>query len=95
MLYEILRALGQRSDMRVWRNNSGVAFSKNRAVRFGVPGQGDISGIRAGGQRIEIEVKSSIGRQSPQQRAFQAMIERFGGLYIVARRVEDVINALS
>jgi hypothetical protein len=63
-------------------------------VRFGVPGQADISGLLSSGRRVEIEVKSATGRQSPQQRAFEAMISKFGGLYILARSVEDVELAL-
>lgn len=63
-------------------------------MRFGVPGQGDISGLLANGRRVEIEVKSARGTQSQQQRAFEAMISRFGGLYILARSVADVEAAL-
>lgn len=64
-------------------------------VRFGVPGQADLTGILPGGRRLEIEVKSPGGRQSVEQRQFQAMIERFGGLYVLARCVEDVRRALA
>lgn len=100
---EILRALVGRTDLRVWRNNSGVAFRGEQKVRFGIPGQGDLSGIlllicprtgRRYGIRLEIEVKSESGRQTPEQRAFQAMIERFGGLYILARSADDVLRRL-
>ena len=42
------------------------------------------------GVRLEIEVKSAHGRQSKDQVNYQAMIERFGGIYILARSVEDV-----
>jgi hypothetical protein len=63
-------------------------------VRFGVPGQADISGILVGGRRLEIEVKGPTGRMSDQQRKFRAMIECFGGLYILARSVDDVTQAL-
>ena len=46
------------------------------------------------GVRTEIEVKTPSGRQSDDQKNFQAMIERFGGIYIVARSPEDVLQAL-
>ncbi len=42
------------------------------------------------GQFLAVEVKSDTGRQSEAQRKFQAMVEAFGGLYILARRVEDL-----
>jgi hypothetical protein len=96
---EILRVFGSRSDMRIWRSNCGVAtmgFGPDaRKIRFGIPGQADVSGIiLPTGQRMEIEVKKHDGRQSKDQKAFQQMIERFGGIYILARSVEDVHQAL-
>jgi len=90
----ILRAFGTDPQLRLWRANVGVARMGHRVVRFGVPGQADLTGILPGGLRLEIEVKSANGRQSTEQRAFQRMIERFGGLYILARSVEDVRRAL-
>lgn len=91
---EILRVVGSRPDVRLWRANTGVAYAGTRAVRFGVQGQADLSGIIAGGRRLEIEVKSARGRQTPEQRAFGEMIEKFGGVYIVARSVEDVLRRI-
>lgn len=91
----ILQYLATREDLRAWRNNVGVGvLNGGHHVRFGVPGQADISGILAGGRRLEIEVKRPDGRQSEQQRRFQAMVERFGGVYILARSVGDVRSAL-
>ena len=46
-----------------------------------------------GGRLIAVEVKSAKGRQSPEQLEFQQKIEANGGTYIVARSVQDVINA--
>lgn len=91
---EIIRAFGQRSDMRIWRANCGVARIGPRTVRFGLPGQGDVSGLYKDGRRLEIEVKSARGRQREEQKNFQKMIERFGGVYILARCVEDVHQQL-
>ncbi len=93
---EILREFGGRPDLRIWRQNTGAARTALGAlVRFGVPGQADISGLRLPhGQRIEIEVKSPKGRQSQQQRRYQAMIENCGGIYILARSLEDVREVL-
>jgi hypothetical protein len=91
---QILRDFGTRPDMRLWRANSGVARMGNRKVRFGVPGQADLTGILPGGVRLEVEVKSATGRQSPEQAAYQAMIVRFGGVYVLARSVGDVWAAV-
>lgn len=95
IMHAILREFGTRSDMRIWRANTGVArFARRRVVRFGVPGQADLTGILPGGIRLEIEVKSHDGRQTPDQRAYQRMIEQFGGVYVLARSVQDVWLAI-
>ena len=70
------------------------------ALHFGVNGQADLSGIIGGdnpnrGRRLEIEVKKPDGRQSEEQRNYQQMIERFGGLYVLARSTDDVQRALT
>lgn len=90
----ILRTFGTRRDMRLWRANVGAARFGRHVVRFGVPGQADLTGILPGGIRLEIEVKAPNGRQSREQQAFQRMIERFGGVYVLARSVEDVWRAI-
>jgi hypothetical protein len=59
-------------------------------VSFGVKGQGDLSGILDGGYRLEVEVKSSTGKQNKDQEIYQRVIEAKGGLYILARSIEDV-----
>ena len=91
----ILRAFGTRRSMRLWRANCGVARIGNRVVRFGVPGQADLTGILPDGRRIEVEAKSPGGKQTEEQRSFQRMIERFGGVYVLARSVADVATALT
>lgn len=96
LLSAILLEFGSRPDCRLWRQNTGAARTSTGAlVRFGVPGQADISGILApSGRRIEIETKTARGRQSQAQKKWQAMIEKFGGVYVVARSVEDVRRVL-
>lgn len=63
-------------------------------VRFGVPGQADLSGILDGGRRLEIECKRPGGRQTQEQQRYGEMIERFGGVYILATSVADVTARL-
>ena len=106
-------ALGQRPDLRIWRQNTGQAWTgsqcvmistagtvhlnpgdcvirKAHPIRFGLPGGSDLLGIMAPvGRILAVEVKSATGRQSEQQHAFQVMIERFGGVYILARSVAE------
>jgi hypothetical protein len=78
-----------------WRNNSGQAWQANRVerrpggvvilyearpVQFGLPGSGDILGC-APGFAFALEAKTDTGRQSEQQKKFQAAFERAGGRY--------------
>jgi hypothetical protein len=98
----ILKEFGSNPALRLWRQNTGVGFyldprrGTRRAVRFGVKGAADLTGLVVGtGQRLEIEVKAEGEGQSPEQAIYGQMIRRCGGLYIVARNVEDVYRALS
>jgi len=91
----ILRAFGTLPGLRLWRANVGVARMGHRWVRFGIRGQADLTGIVPDGRRLEIEVKTSTGRQTAEQRSFQNMIERFHGIYILARSVDDVRRELA
>lgn len=85
---------------RVWRNNRVDALvpgagGRIRRVQAGIDGQADLSGVMApSGRRVEIEVKAGRDRQSDAQKAFQKMITEFGGIYIVARSVEQCIEEL-
>ncbi len=80
--------------LRLWRANVGAARIGGRVVRFGITGQADLTGILPDGKRLEIEVKSPTGCQTPAQRAFEAMIEKFNGMYVLARSTDDVRRAL-
>lgn len=91
----ILRAFGTLSALRLWRANVGAAQIGRRVVRFGIAGQADLTGILPDGRRLEIEVKSATGRQTAAQQAFQEMIERFHGVYILAKSVDDVRRQLA
>lgn len=57
-------------------------------------GVSDILGIYKT-RMLAIEVKSPTGRLSPTQKLFLEEIERYGGIVIVARSIEDVKKALA
>lgn len=63
-------------------------------MTFGIPGQPDIFAIIQG-RFVGIEVKTVVGKQSKDQKNWQRNCERAGGLYILARSVDDVRAALS
>lgn len=92
----ILARVNALDGVRLWRANTGMAYSSGsgRMVRFGQPGQADLSGILRGGRRLEVEVKGPSGRVSDEQEAFGARITELGGLYIVARTLEDALNPI-
>jgi hypothetical protein len=92
---EILLALGSRAGLcRVWPQNSGAVQQAGRWIHFGLVGCADISGIMVDGRRLEIEVKTGKGVQSDAQRNFAEMIRRMGGVYILARSVDEAVRGV-
>ncbi len=90
----ILLYLGSRRDTLVWNNPTGSAILPNGAVvRYGCVGSPDIIGV-IDGRPLGVEVKTATGRQSDAQRAFEARWVACGGLYILARSIDDVQHAL-
>ena len=77
-----------------WRNNSGgFRDIKNHFYRFGLKGSPDILGIiPPDGRLVAIEVKSATGQMTDDQRWFQEQVEKHGGVYVLARSVQDVIE---
>lgn len=92
---EILRVYANHPRVCLWRQSTGAARIGGRFVRFGLKGQADLQGVIApSGQALFIECKSARGVQSPEQRTFQRLVEKHGGLYVLARTLEDVAAAL-
>ena len=74
----------------VRRNNVGTFFtSYGNPVVIGIPGESDLTLFCRGGRTVFIEVKTPTGRQSKQQKRFQAAVERLGFEYIIMKSVED------
>ena len=68
----------------------GIIMRPNPAA--GMP---DIVGVLPNGLFLGIEVKTATGRQSDAQKAFQSAVEDNGGVYILARSVDDVRTQLT
>jgi hypothetical protein len=83
-------ALGNVDGLCLWRNNIGTAEIRGYRVRFGVgsPGGADLIGLYRG-RFVAVEIKTPTGRQSPDQRTFQALVESKGGTYTILRSVEE------
>lgn len=89
--------LGREPDLVLWRNNIGMAWMRNGTpVKFGVggPGGADLIGVYRG-LFVAIELKTPIGRQSKEQRQYQQLVERKGGVYVVIRSVDDARSWLA
>lgn len=70
-----------------------VILMDARPISFGLAGSADILGV-CRGRGFGIETKTPTGRQSDQQRKFQAAFERAGGLYGVARSPDEAVAIL-
>jgi hypothetical protein len=70
-------------------------MSGERVIRFGLKGSSDIIGIYKG-RFLGIEVKTGNARQSKDQKRFQAMIDKMGGIYVVIREsnVKQLLSIL-
>lgn len=80
-------------DIKRWLTSRGYYWSSLDAGTVGHR-MGDpdlVACIR--GRYVAIEVKTPIGRLSPRQKEVREMIEASGGIFCVARSVEDVRQA--
>lgn len=90
---QIRVALGMDPDVVLFRNNIGHATMRHGArVTFGVggPGGADLIGMFRG-RFVAVEIKTATGRQSPEQRKFEALVKARGGVYVILRSVEDAL----
>jgi hypothetical protein len=69
-------------------------LDRARPISFGLPGSADILGILANGTPLAAEAKTGTGRQQKNQRNFQAAWEKRGGLYVVFRSVDQLLEAI-
>lgn len=87
--------------MRPIRNNTG-RFTKtyenkktgskiDHHIVCGLEGSGDIVCCARTGVWLEIEAKSTTGKQRSEQLERQRHVEMLGGLYILARSLDDLI----
>jgi len=96
LVVSILAKWGAHPRVRVARINTGAAQLHSRFVRFNPRGTADIVGLIAPtGRMLMIECKTVDGRQSPEQWVMQRVVTEFGGLYILARSMEDVDAVLN
>lgn len=90
---QIRLALGAMPGLCLFRNNIGMAERRGHKIRFGVggPGGSDLIGIYRG-RFLAVEIKTPVGRQTEEQRTFEALITRLGGIYVVLRSVDEALR---
>lgn len=100
VLDAVLREVGGLSSVRLWRQNAGKALdpSGRYFIQLAPKGASDLVGIVRRpvcgcGVHLAVETKGA-GRQTEEQKRFQAMIESLGGIYVVARSPQDVLDRL-
>ncbi|MFA5990469.1 MAG: VRR-NUC domain-containing protein [Sphingomonas sp.] len=77
-----------------WRNNTGgTMVAGNHFMKFGYPGSPDIIAV-VKGQFIGIEVKDIKGKLNDNQEIFKEKLEKAGGLYIIAKSIDDIMKIL-
>ena len=74
-------------------NNGAVKIGK-RYIRFtDTPGVADIIGSTSKGRALAVETKGSNGKQSEEQKIFESDWIARGGLYVLARGIDDLKEA--
>jgi hypothetical protein len=77
----------------VWRQNSGVITRGGHMYSAGIKGQPDIVGMTKDGRWLGIEVKNVKGIQNFNQKQFEQNVLDSKGIYILARSLDDVLEA--
>jgi hypothetical protein len=76
-----------------WSNATGAVKVDGRFLRYGLQGSSDVLACIKG-RFVGIEAKVGADRQRKNQGNFAEAIRKAGGVYILARSVDDVRNTL-
>ena len=75
--------------------DAGILHKHGIEFKCGIPkGWPDLTCCLPSGRFMGIEVKSTKGRQSPEQIQYQLAIEHLGGVYLLVRSVEELVAQL-
>lgn len=95
----ICQYLATRRDILFWVNATTGIYDPKRGIfrknnsPYSRNGVSDILGIYQG-RMLAIEVKSAVGKLTPEQREFLQEVSERGGIAFMARSVNDVIFEL-
>ncbi len=106
---DILFAIGSIPAVRVQKRKVGKAvpwgqikkamnlrsFNDLRPIDWGIKGEADIQGwIAPFGRGLAVECKTGSGELEEDQEKWRTMFVKVGGLHIVARSVDDALDAV-
>lgn len=100
ILRPCLEALQYQYGVTAWRNHAGKVELAKRGktktdwMQLGAPGSPDIVGFLDDGRFLGIETKTRTGEERAAQLAMRAKVEAAGGVWIVARSVDEMLAAL-
>ena len=101
LIRDVLEYLAIRKIWAYRQNTGTLRGASGKLVRFGSKGCPDIiarlkptGSNRGSGRVLWIECKSKTGKLSEAQEAWRAKAEKHGDVFIVARRLEDVMEFL-
>lgn len=78
----------------VYRMNTGAIKRGSRYIRFGFKGSPDIHGVLKGGRALYCETKRPSTDLDEDQIKFRDKALAAGACWFVARRIDDVLQAL-
>lgn len=96
VLAGVIAYLESRGDCLIWRNNTGAVKLADGFLKFGKVGSSDVIGVLApSGRFLGVECKHPTGGAlSRAQEEFRETVLEAGGIYVLARSVDDVKAAL-
>ena len=71
-----------------------IKKSDGGRIKTGEPGWADIIACLPGGRFLAVECKTGTGKLTKKQEQFRVMVENVGGLYVEARSIDDVWDAI-
>lgn len=83
--------------IRLFRNNVGMLEDRNgQKVKYGLcKGSSDLIGwATPSGKFVAVEVKTPIGRATPEQQAFIDAVNKAGGIAFIARSSQEALEKL-
>lgn len=94
LVNKVILSMSESGLCKCWSQPTGAAYRDGELIHYGIKGSADISGILTDGRRLEVEIKTGRAVQQKNQETFERMILKMGGVYFVARSVEDALQKL-